>query len=139
MYEQIDLVSDEGDTPAVVPNTDMMAREMGYTGVEKTRVHTLSVMDNGTDTFLDQAGPNKFRSCIFAEFEVWLDNQDIQRKRGGVDGIVIDLALQARLVQVMGKQVCDRAMESEGTEHPFVYAVMTASTNGNSTIYVEWK
>lgn len=114
------FVRDRGDLLAVVSNSDAAAVQLGYAGVEETRVATIIVNYDGKEAWRDDVGEGKYRSAIFLEAWKAYRGQD----QNLAYAIPVDDVFLSALEAFVGETIWAEATETGGDKHAFIRAIL---------------
>ncbi len=125
----------DGENPAVVPNSEAAASQLGYSGVEEVCIAGITItVGDGESTWFEKVGDGKYRSAVFVEAMLAYRGHS----RGLMSKIVVDEVFMLALRGYMGERVWAEATDSNGEKHGFIRALLRGQGK-DVTIDVTWK
>lgn len=133
-YQGFNFVTD-ADKPAVVPNSEAAASQLGYGGVDEVCIAALTItVGKGVSTWHEKVEDGKYRSAVFVE--AWMAYRGHSRR--SMSKITVDDVFMLALRGYMGEQVWAEAIDPNGDKHGFIRALLRGQGK-DATIDVTWK
>ncbi|MFM2424263.1 MAG: hypothetical protein RLZZ70_654 [Candidatus Parcubacteria bacterium] len=133
MFQGFTFVPD-GESAAVLPNSEAIARKLGYAQVDQAAIAALIVYHDGVEVFRGEVEDGMYRSAIFVE--AWMAYRGYGR--GQTNTLVFDTIAILALERYVGNRVWTEASDQTTTAHPFVRSIM-AGDGKEIRIAVAWR